>query len=222
MAPQPISVLHVEDCSVTRVVVRGLLQKLPDCHFTIRVAESEQDALARFRECRPDLVILDYQLTEGNGLSCLRQLRRLDPIVPILAVSGAATPQVAAELLEGGADDFINKQHLNFAVLEPSVRAALHRASVWRARGRSQDKQAQLRATGSRLLAVLNEDLTRRGLALLNDLSAAFRSAGVTQGQIKGLADWVDSEALPDTDGRKALLQQVCEFLQAYGPATTR
>ena len=81
-----------------------------------------------------DCVILDYQLKNGNGLNCVRELRRCDPVVPIIAGSGIATPEIASELLEAGADDYIEKQNLTSDVLARSMRDTLVRAHACRQR----------------------------------------------------------------------------------------
>lgn len=132
MSARTIKLLHVEDDLMQQRVVAHHLRSLSDFTFTITTADSEDGALGEFERLQPELVILDYHLAQGNGLSCLRQLRQRDRIVPIVAISGKATPEIAAELLRVGADDYLNKQDLTAEVLTGSVRAALLRADAWR------------------------------------------------------------------------------------------
>src|SRR5262245_53291706 len=80
--------------------------------FAISCVAGEDEAIHEFSRSGADCIILDYHLSQGDGLSCLRKLRRLDPMVPIVAVSGEATPEIAAELLRVGADDYISKTEL--------------------------------------------------------------------------------------------------------------
>jgi CheY-like chemotaxis protein len=219
MTSQPISVLHVEDSRLTRAVVRGLLQKVCDQIREFRIAESEEAALASFQEHPPDLVILDYQLSEGDGLSCLKRMRKLDTVVPILAISGTATPLIAAELLEGGADDFLDKTQLNHDTLGQSVLAALHRASVWRSRGRSQETLDRLRETGRRLMERISDEKSQSLLAGIKELDDILRGTGIDQEQIKELAEGSAFDVLPEHDSRRALVRGVWAFVQANGPA---
>jgi pilus assembly protein CpaE len=125
----PLRVLHVEDDPVQQQVMALYLGALPDLPCSVQTAVSEQEAVERFQKGQFDVVLLDYHLAEGNGLSCLRRLRQLDPVVPILAVSGQATPQVAAALLEAGADDFLSKEGLSAAEVERSLCPAVERAA---------------------------------------------------------------------------------------------
>src|SRR5205823_935513 len=100
--------------------------------FAITCVASEDEAIREFRQGGIDCVVLDYHLSQGDGLSCLRKLRQLDPIVPIVAVSGEVTPEIAAELLRVGADDYISKSDLLSGAVPRSVCAALARAEALR------------------------------------------------------------------------------------------
>jgi DNA-binding response OmpR family regulator len=131
MSTRPVRLLHVEDNLAHRRLIGHYLNALKEeFKFDIFQADSEAAAVETFRNNGIDFVILDYHLTEGDGLSTLRQLRQLDPLVPIIALSGAATPEIASELLEVGADDYLSKQDLNREALANSVRAALSRKDL--------------------------------------------------------------------------------------------
>jgi DNA-binding response OmpR family regulator len=132
MAARTIKVLHIEDNLVQQRVTAHHLSTLTEYAFAITTADSEDLAVAEFTRLRPELVILDYHLAEGNGLDCLRKLRRQDAIVPILALSGKATPEIAAELLKVGADDYLSKHNLTSEVLARSVREVLTRSDAWK------------------------------------------------------------------------------------------
>src|SRR3954452_17737050 len=128
MATRAIRLLHVEDDTAQRRFMAHHLAGVPELKFEIRYAASEGEAISEFDQGQIDFVILDFHLTQGDGLSCLEQLRLRDRIVPIIAVSGVATPEIAAKLLEGGADDYISKRDLSRSRLAKSVREALARA----------------------------------------------------------------------------------------------
>lgn len=121
-------VLHVEDDKIQRAIVAHYLTDPKEQKYVVTGVESEEDAVSTFRRGGVDLVILDYQLAQGDGLNCLRQLRQLDVIVPVIAVSGTATPAIAAELIEAGADDYLSKESLDKQILAESMETALTRA----------------------------------------------------------------------------------------------
>lgn len=100
---------------------RGLA-KLADFGFVVESAISENEAISKLPSGF-DLVLLDYHLAQGNGLACLKRIRSADGHIPIIAISGVATPEIAAELLEAGADDYFSKEPFDPEVFGRSVRS---------------------------------------------------------------------------------------------------
>ncbi|MFL5330577.1 MAG: response regulator [Gemmataceae bacterium] len=133
MLARAIRVLHVEDDAIQRRLLQQHLKNLPEFDFEVTSADSEDEAIDRMRRgC--DIVLLDYHLQQGNGLNCLKRIRQTNPHLPVVAISGVATPEIAAELLEAGADDYFSKDGLEADLFGRSVRAALARADAWKAR----------------------------------------------------------------------------------------
>ena len=60
-------------------------------------------------ELAPDLVIVDIQLPEVNGLEILQLLKRKFPKIKILVFTGKTSPQTVKIAVRGNADGFINK-----------------------------------------------------------------------------------------------------------------
>ena len=115
MTSRTIKILHVEDEESQRRLFAHHLRSMDDFQFEIHYADAEEDALAVFESGGVEFVILDYNLREGNGLHCLRELRYPDQVVPIIAISGVATAEIATDLITAGADDYISKQDLTAA-----------------------------------------------------------------------------------------------------------
>jgi DNA-binding response OmpR family regulator len=134
MSSRTIKLLHVEDEISQRRLFAHHLAAINDFHFEILYADAEESALDLFDSGGVELVILDYHLQQGNGLNCLEELRRRDQIVPIIAISGIATDEIAAALVQAGADDYLCKRDLTSGVLDRSMLAALARADAWRKR----------------------------------------------------------------------------------------
>ena len=133
MSVRSIRLLHVEDDAIQRKLLQAHLAKLADFGFVVESAISENEAIAKLPSGF-DLVLLDYHLAQGNGLACLKRIRSADGHIPIIAISGVATPEIAAELLEAGADDYFSKEPFDPEVFGRSVRSALARADAWKAR----------------------------------------------------------------------------------------
>jgi CheY-like chemotaxis protein len=129
-----VKTLHVEDDRIQQSLIAHQLAAQQDFRFNIIVVTSEDEALAAFRADDFDLVIIDYHLNQGDGVSCLRQIRQIDPVIPIITVSGEATDEIAAELIAAGADDYLAKHTVDSRILGQSVRNVTTRAKAFRAR----------------------------------------------------------------------------------------
>jgi DNA-binding response OmpR family regulator len=134
MTQTVIRLLHIEDDRLQHAIVARQLANMPEFRFEISIAVSEEDAILSFADGSFDLVILDYHLSAGDGVGCLRRIRHIDPIVPVIAVSGKATDEIAAELIAAGADDYLSKPNLSARLLSQSVRNAITRAKAFRTR----------------------------------------------------------------------------------------
>jgi CheY-like chemotaxis protein len=141
MSARAIRLLHVEDDAIQRRLLLAHMSKLSDLRFDVTAAESEDEAMNKLSQGF-DLVLLDYHLTQGNGLACLKRIRNTNGKLPIIAISGVATPEIAAELLEAGADDYFSKTDFEPETFGRSVRAALARADAWKARAPDNDTKA--------------------------------------------------------------------------------
>jgi DNA-binding NarL/FixJ family response regulator len=134
MSIRTIKILHVEDEESQRLLCAHHLRAMSDFLFDIHYADAEEGALEVFRSGGVEFVILDYNLRQGNGLHCLKNLRHRDPVVPIIALSGVTSTQIITDLVQAGADDFISKRALTSRVLAESLRDALERADACRQR----------------------------------------------------------------------------------------
>ncbi|MFM8483268.1 MAG: response regulator transcription factor, partial [Actinomycetota bacterium] len=78
--------------------------------FKVEVARDGLEALARFDDIRPDLVLLDVMLPRMSGLDVCRQLRKKSR-VPIIMVTAKGAEIDTVVGLEVGADDYITKPY---------------------------------------------------------------------------------------------------------------
>ena len=122
MSITPTNILIVEDEKEIRRFVRTALES-----EGLRVFESEtlQRGLIEAGTRKPDLIILDLGLPDGDGLSYIRDLRQWSAIpVIVLSARNAEEDKIAA--LDAGADDYLVKP---FALVElqARVRALLRR-----------------------------------------------------------------------------------------------
>ena len=94
--------------------------------FEIEVARDGAEALERFDEVRPDLVLLDVMLPTVSGIDVCRELRSRSK-VPIIMVTAKGAEIDTVGGLEVGADDYVTKPY-RLRELVARMRAVLRRA----------------------------------------------------------------------------------------------
>ena len=91
---------------------RRMVQLLGDCFkdaYTVDIAMNAGEALEIVRQQRPDLVLLDVMLLGVGGIHLLREIKRLDPTIAVIMMTGDDNDAVAAESVEHGAAAFVRK-----------------------------------------------------------------------------------------------------------------
>jgi two-component system nitrogen regulation response regulator GlnG len=90
----------------------------------VLTAETGSEGLARARESRPDVAILDVQLPDQSGLDLFRSLHELDARCPVIFVTGKSTTETAIEAMKLGAYEYLLKP-LELAQLRQVIERAL-------------------------------------------------------------------------------------------------
>lgn len=121
---EQLTVLVVED---EEAFIDALTIGLPKEGFTVEVARDGAEALARFDEIEPDLVLLDLMLPRISGLDVCRELRSRSQ-VPIIMVTAKSAEVDTVVGLEIGADDYVTKPY-RIRELVARMRAVVRRSS---------------------------------------------------------------------------------------------
>ncbi|HSS00023.1 MAG TPA: sigma-54 dependent transcriptional regulator [Kofleriaceae bacterium] len=100
------TILVVDNDALVRCSIRDLLHS---SGFAVREADSCEAGLAAFRAQRPDLVLVEHRLPDGDGVHLIGQLRATDPDVPCIVLSGHATIDLAVQAVKEGAENFVTK-----------------------------------------------------------------------------------------------------------------
>lgn len=103
-----MDILVVDDELDIRELVSGVLQ---DEGYETRTAANSDAALEAIAMRRPSLVLLDVWLKDSrlDGLELLDELKRRDPSIPVLVISGHGNLDTAVSAIRRGAADFIEK-----------------------------------------------------------------------------------------------------------------
>ncbi len=103
-----LDILIVDDEADIRDLISGILQ---DEGYATRVAANSDETLREFSERRPSLIVLDIWLANSamDGLELLDEIKRRQPMVPVIIISGHGTAETAVAAIKRGAYDFIEK-----------------------------------------------------------------------------------------------------------------
>jgi CheY-like chemotaxis protein len=134
--PAPLCVLLVEDNKLNQQVLCLLLEK---SGFQVEVASNGMEALELFERRRFDLVLMDLQMPEMDGLRATRLIRAREKAVggrvPIVAVTANALDVERQHCLAAGMDDYLSKP-VRGSELFPTIARVVA--------GRAQDRPATL------------------------------------------------------------------------------
>jgi two-component system alkaline phosphatase synthesis response regulator PhoP len=115
---KPHKILIVED---DRNIRSGLADALEFEGYTVAEAADGSAALREFNSFAPDLILLDVMMPGLNGYEVCRQIRRSDPLIPIMMLTAKGEEIDKVLGLELGADDYVTKP---FSLRELSARIA--------------------------------------------------------------------------------------------------
>lgn len=125
----------------------------------------EAATLAEMREMwamhRPDLVLLDQRLPDGEGLDGARELLAEDPDAAIIVLTGVADPALDLLAERSGVTDFLIKHEIDGPMLARTVRYALRRREDGRRLRRSEERYRNLVAALPDTAVVVVDDQLR-------------------------------------------------------------
>jgi two-component system, cell cycle response regulator DivK len=104
---QQPTILVVDDFEDTRLLLRTWLRKKG---YRVVEAENGNQAIAKASEIEPDLIIMDVEMPELDGLSATRKIRTLkdSAALPIIAVSAYGADQFREQALSAGCNEYVS------------------------------------------------------------------------------------------------------------------
>jgi DNA-binding NtrC family response regulator len=121
-------ILVVDDDAHIR---QALIERFSARNYEVGSAGSGKDAVAKISREKPDVVLLDLQLPEGDGLWVLRRLREEQIDATVVVITAFGTVDKAVHAMKEGAYDFIQKP-FEPSLVEETVRRALERTRLHR------------------------------------------------------------------------------------------
>lgn len=104
-----INVMLVDDHAVVRMGFRLLLEGAPDIKV-VAEAESGEEAVRRFGDVRPDVVVMDISMPGIGGLEAIDRILAKEPAARILVLSAHEDAMHARRVLKAGAAGYLTKR----------------------------------------------------------------------------------------------------------------
>jgi len=120
-----MNILIVED---EKAVADQLQQLLQQERYRCDIAYNYRDAIELIDQKRYDLILLDWNLPDGDGLSLLSLMREEETNTPVMMLSANTQIDDRVKVLDAGGDDYLCKPYSNIELLA-RIRALLRRES---------------------------------------------------------------------------------------------
>jgi two-component system chemotaxis response regulator CheY len=99
-------ILVVDDAAFMRMRCSKLLT---ESGYEVVEAENGLDAIAKYKENKPDAVLLDITMPEMDGLTALKEIRKIDPEAKVAMVTAMGQQSMIMDAIKSGAKDFVVK-----------------------------------------------------------------------------------------------------------------
>jgi signal transduction histidine kinase/DNA-binding response OmpR family regulator len=141
-----VRILIVDDSDIDRDTYIRYLQSDTDYSYEITKAETLEEGLELWRSQHPDVILLDINLPDGNGLELLEAMSK-NPSPEqscVIILTGKGDEQTAVRAMKLGADDYLVKSHVTPLSLCHAVNQ-VHNGNITKLQlVRSQQQQAEL------------------------------------------------------------------------------
>ena len=109
-------VLIVDDAAFMRMMLKDILAKAS--YEVVGEAANGKEAVESYKETKPDLVTMDITMPEMDGITAVKEIKKIDPQAKIIMVSAMGQQAMVIDAIQSGALDFVVKPFQAPRVLE--------------------------------------------------------------------------------------------------------
>jgi PAS domain S-box-containing protein len=156
--PAPIKLLIVDSSEKDRSIYRHYIQGDSTTKYQIFEADNIQEALLIWRSQIPDMMLLDFNLLDGNGLDLLEIISAgiVEPKLPVIMLTGYEDGIVAANAIKLGAADYLIKDEISVVSLRRTIYRLLDRFTLSHKLQRSQKQEVLISEIALNIRQFLN------------------------------------------------------------------
>lgn len=139
-----VRILIVDDDEINRAVYRDYLQSDTSINYQILEANCIQSAIDIWRSHQPDLVALNFNLPDGNGIDFLESIGAgiQDPKFPVIILTDAQEGLMIAKAFSLGAADYLIKDEISASLFCRNIYSVIEKFTLMRKLKRSQQQEA--------------------------------------------------------------------------------
>ncbi|MEE2785795.1 MAG: response regulator transcription factor [Myxococcota bacterium] len=169
-------ILLVDDHPIYRIGLADLINREEDLQV-VEQAPTTSEAMEKYRSAQPDLIISDLTFSESSGISLIKKIRALPSRCPILVLSMHEEKFWAEQVLQEGANGYIQKDAAIHDVLAAIKKTAA--GEIYLSHDMQQRVLRQLTETRQEH-SILNA-LSRREVEIFQYLAQGFSNADIAQ-----------------------------------------
>ncbi len=128
---KPLRILIVEDNTVCMKLLEAMLHQSPSLVSETFSADCLGSAIKILSQENIDLVLLDLNLPDSNGLDTLTKVHRLFGHIPIIVITGDYDDALGREVVMNGAQDYLIKGMYSAYTLTKSIHYAVDRHTMF-------------------------------------------------------------------------------------------
>ncbi|MBK1990824.1 PAS domain S-box protein [Sphaerospermopsis aphanizomenoides BCCUSP55] len=163
----PVTILLIDDCAEDREVYSRYLRQ--DSLYTYRILnfETTTEAIEFCQQERPDIILLDFLLPDGDGLEFLEELRQnfSNSQSAIIMLTGQGDEITAVRAMKAGVQDYLVKGQLTRQILQNAIHQAVEKMHLTRQLEQIREQQQIIAAAGLRIRQSLNIEETLPAIA---------------------------------------------------------
>ncbi len=109
-------ILIVDDAAFMRMMIKDILTK--NGFEVVGEAADGAQAVEKYKETTPDLVTMDITMPEMDGITALKEIKKINPNAKIIMCSAMGQQAMVIDAIQAGAKDFIVKPFQADRVIE--------------------------------------------------------------------------------------------------------
>lgn len=125
MMTKSINILIIDDCVDDIELYTRHLERCEAVSYSLEFSKNGNDGIEKALSNAFDCILLDYSLPGNDGLQVLSQLKEVVPNTPIIMLTGQGSERLAVQLMQAGANDYINKALVDSKLLHNTISDAI-------------------------------------------------------------------------------------------------